>query len=110
MSHIASQVRIMETSTDSAWPTGTRDVSHVGDACVVHGIGDFDLDDLDLVRRQFPDRRVTLDGDVITVWPPSSTTWRDGTRRSAPAYQHPIPQPAVHPHRHQAPSGKDATS
>jgi hypothetical protein len=36
---------------------------------VVEGADDFDLDDLHLVRRQFPGRRVTLDGDVITVWP-----------------------------------------
>jgi hypothetical protein len=35
----------------------------------VHGSGDFDLDDLNLVRHQFPHHRVTLDGDVITVWP-----------------------------------------
>ncbi|WP_455362578.1 hypothetical protein [Streptomyces sp. SYSU K21746] len=36
---------------------------------MVEGIEDFDLDDLNLVRRQFPGRHVTLDGDVITVWP-----------------------------------------
>ncbi|MEU6260448.1 hypothetical protein [Streptomyces sp. NPDC047043] len=39
---------------------------------MVQGTGDFDLDDLNLVRRQFPHQRVTLDGDVITVWPPTS--------------------------------------
>ncbi|WP_286246619.1 hypothetical protein [Streptomyces graminofaciens] len=33
---------------------------------------DFDLDDLNLVRHRLPGRRVTLDGDVITVWPISS--------------------------------------
>jgi hypothetical protein len=32
-------------------------------------MGDFGLDDPNLVRRQFPGRLVTLDGDVITVWP-----------------------------------------
>lgn len=47
----------------------TRAVAHVGSACVITGTGDFDLDVLNLVRHRFPDRRVTLDGDVITVWP-----------------------------------------
>jgi hypothetical protein len=51
-------------------PTRTQDVSYVGDACVVHGSGDFDLFDLSTVRGRFPGRHVTLDGDVITVWPP----------------------------------------
>ncbi|MET8453137.1 hypothetical protein [Streptomyces sp. NPDC005209] len=37
---------------------------------MVHGNGDFDLTDLSTVRSHFPDRHVTLDGDVITVWPP----------------------------------------
>ncbi|MFE2487177.1 hypothetical protein ACFY1B_39610 [Streptomyces mirabilis] len=36
---------------------------------MIAGTGDFDLDDLNLVRHRFPGRRVTLDGDVITVWP-----------------------------------------
>ncbi|MFJ8793594.1 hypothetical protein [Streptomyces sp. NPDC102462] len=36
---------------------------------MLEGTGDFDLDDLNLVRGRFPDRHVTLDGDVITVWP-----------------------------------------
>ncbi|MFQ6144631.1 hypothetical protein ACLMNJ_16380 [Streptomyces seoulensis] len=36
---------------------------------MLEGTGDFDLDDLHLVRGRFPDRHVTLDGDVITVWP-----------------------------------------
>lgn len=39
---------------------------------MVEGTGDFDPNDLQLVRHQFPDRLVTLDGDVITVWPPST--------------------------------------
>jgi hypothetical protein len=39
---------------------------------VVEGAGDFDLDDLHLVRRHFPGRHVTLDGDAITVWPGNS--------------------------------------
>ena len=42
----------------------------MGGACVVHGRSDFDLSDLSTVRGRFPDRHVTLDGDVITVWPP----------------------------------------
>ncbi|WP_416963299.1 hypothetical protein [Streptomyces sp. Agncl-13] len=41
---------------------------------MIEGTGDFDPDDLQLVRRQFPDRLVTLDGDVITVWPQSTPT------------------------------------
>ncbi|MGW1411281.1 hypothetical protein [Streptomyces sp. NPDC002403] len=38
---------------------------------MVQGSGDFDLADLDVVRRRFQGRHVNLDGDVITVWPPS---------------------------------------
>ncbi|MFF5307572.1 hypothetical protein ACFY5F_50360 [Streptomyces sp. NPDC013161] len=41
---------------------------------MIEGVSDFDPDDLQLVRRQFPDRVVTLDGDVITVWPQSTPT------------------------------------
>ncbi|MEU3090728.1 hypothetical protein ACWCQ0_31410 [Streptomyces massasporeus] len=37
---------------------------------MIQGIGDFDFADLHTVRRRFPGRHVTLDGDVITVWPP----------------------------------------
>ncbi|MGW2890613.1 hypothetical protein ACWDDN_35970 [Streptomyces griseoruber] len=37
---------------------------------MIHGNGDFDPADLSTVRRRFPGRHVTLDGDVITVWPP----------------------------------------
>ncbi|MFF7550804.1 hypothetical protein ACFZCU_45435 [Streptomyces canus] len=37
---------------------------------MVEGTEDFDQDDLSLVHRQFPERRVSLDGDVITIWPP----------------------------------------
>lgn len=70
MPHAPGQVRSSETTSDSGWPTRTRDVSYVGDACVIHGNGDFDPADLSTVRRRFPGRHVTLDGDVITVWPP----------------------------------------
>ncbi|WP_181383952.1 hypothetical protein [Streptomyces sp. NWU339] len=48
---------------------------------MVEGAGDFDLDDLNLVRHRFPGRRVTLDGDVITVWPTSPP---DRARTPAP--------------------------
>ncbi|MET9736439.1 hypothetical protein ABZZ79_39265 [Streptomyces sp. NPDC006458] len=44
-------------------------MSRIGDAWVLHACGDFDRDDRNLVRAQFTHRRVTLDGDVITVWP-----------------------------------------
>ncbi|WP_406723418.1 hypothetical protein WJ438_00220 [Streptomyces sp. GD-15H] len=36
---------------------------------MVQGSSDFDLTDLTAVCCRFPDRHVTLDGDVITVWP-----------------------------------------
>lgn len=70
MSHSIGQIRTPETVSDIGWPPRTQGVSHIGDACVVHGSCDFDLSDLIAVRGRFPDRRVTLDGDVITVWPP----------------------------------------
>ncbi|MET9735868.1 hypothetical protein ABZZ79_36170 [Streptomyces sp. NPDC006458] len=47
----------------------TRDVCRIGDAWVLHATGDFDVNDFNLVREQFTHQRVTLDGDVITVWP-----------------------------------------
>ncbi|MFM9705574.1 hypothetical protein [Streptomyces galilaeus] len=67
----ADEIRIPETTAGQAWPARTRTVSFIGSACVVTGAGDFELDDLNLVRHTFPDRHVTLDGDVITVWPTS---------------------------------------
>ncbi|MGW3038142.1 hypothetical protein ACWDCB_44030 [Streptomyces sp. NPDC001178] len=70
MSHTSGQVRTSTTVIDAGWPIRTRDVSYVGDACVLHGSSDFDLADLSWVRDRFPGRHVTLDGDVITVWPP----------------------------------------
>ncbi|MCX4598262.1 hypothetical protein OG819_54970 [Streptomyces sp. NBC_01549] len=63
------EVRTDETAIDGGWPARARDVSHIGGACVVQGIGDFDVADLNTVRHRFPGRHVTLDGDVITVWP-----------------------------------------
>lgn len=72
MPQAASEIRIPEMTSGAEWPVRTQAVSFVGSACVVQGAGDFDLDDLNLVRHQFPGRRVTLDGDVITVWPTSS--------------------------------------
>ncbi|MFF0794716.1 hypothetical protein [Streptomyces spiralis] len=44
-------------------------MSYLHDACVVEGHTDFHTADLNLVRDRFPGRHVTLDGDVITVWP-----------------------------------------
>jgi hypothetical protein len=69
MTQAAGAIHNNKDSTEDLWPVRTRAVAHVGSACVITGTGDFDLDDLNLVRRQFPDRRVTLVGDVITVWP-----------------------------------------
>ncbi|MFJ8509688.1 hypothetical protein [Streptomyces avermitilis] len=71
MPQAASEIRIPEMASGGTWPVRTQAVSFVGSACVVQGADDFDLDDLNLVRHQFPGRRVTLDGDVITVWPTS---------------------------------------
>lgn len=71
MTHTPSHIRTTEPSFSGEWPDRAQDVSYVGDACVVHGSGDFDLADLSTVRGRFPGRHVTLDGDVITVWPPA---------------------------------------
>lgn len=71
MPHSPTRIRTSEPSIDGEWPVRTQNVSYVGDACVVHGSGDFDLADLSAVRGRFPGRHVTLDGDVITVWPPA---------------------------------------
>ncbi|MEU4507401.1 hypothetical protein [Streptomyces sp. NPDC024089] len=57
----------------------TERVSHIGEACLVQGRGDFDFADLNVVRGRFPGRHVTLDGDVITVWPPPPEGERDGS-------------------------------
>ncbi|MFF0205835.1 hypothetical protein [Streptomyces sp. NPDC005017] len=69
MNNTVINVRTDEGFLLYRWPAATRDVSRIGDAWVLHACGDFDLDDLNLVRDQFTHRRVTLDGDVITVWP-----------------------------------------
>ncbi|MGW0770760.1 hypothetical protein [Streptomyces sp. NPDC002676] len=71
MTQATEAIHIHEDSGESVWPLGTRAVSHIGSACVIEGTGDFAPKDLYLVRRRFPDRYVTLDGDVITVWPPA---------------------------------------
>ncbi|RII07965.1 hypothetical protein DSC45_34180 [Streptomyces sp. YIM 130001] len=55
------------------WPPDTQQVSWEGDAVVVKGGRPFDLPDFDQVQAAFPGRRVTLDGDVITVWPRPGT-------------------------------------
>ncbi|MFF6953864.1 hypothetical protein ACFZAD_35175 [Streptomyces iakyrus] len=67
MARPVNAIRSIEDS--SLWPRGTREVSYIGSACVVEGANDFDHHDLTLIRRRFPDRHVTLDGDTITVWP-----------------------------------------
>jgi hypothetical protein len=69
MNYATENIRSNEDLPTRTWPGATLAVTHLDDAYVVHACGDFDIDDLNLVRRQFPHRRVTLDGDVITVWP-----------------------------------------
>lgn len=69
MKQTTDGIRSREPMLDDIWPDLTRAVSFVGDACVVQGSSDFDFADLNTVRHHFPDRHVTLDGDVITVWP-----------------------------------------
>ncbi|MCW8384532.1 hypothetical protein [Streptomyces justiciae] len=58
-----------EPAGPDRWPPATRAVTRIGRACVIEGLADFGLDDLRLVRDRFPHQHVTLDGDVITVWP-----------------------------------------
>lgn len=84
MTSESDQVRIPEAGRNVSWPLGTQSVTYIGPACVIQGDADFDMDALDVVRSQFPDRHVTLDGDVITVWPSSgthSTDREDGRER-----------------------------
>ncbi|MDN3028623.1 hypothetical protein [Streptomyces sp. S.PB5] len=69
MTHATDPIRNNEPYEAIEWPTLTRTVAQIGSACVVQGAGDFDLEDLAVVRRRFPGRYVSLDGDVITVWP-----------------------------------------
>ncbi len=71
MPHALGEVRTVERVVEGEWPVRTQAVAYVGNACVVQGGSDFDVADLDMVRSRFPDRHVTLDGDVITVWPPA---------------------------------------
>ncbi|MFE9454065.1 hypothetical protein [Streptomyces sp. NPDC006739] len=72
MAQAAAIIRIHEGSGKAVWPLGARAVSHIGSACAIEGTGDFTPEDLHLVRRQFPGQYATLDGDVITAWPPAS--------------------------------------
>ncbi|SHH34506.1 hypothetical protein SAMN05444521_0190 [Streptomyces sp. 3214.6] len=67
--------------------TPTRSASRIGDAWVMQGVDDYDLEDLNALRRRFPGRRVTLDGDVITVWPPFTIS------QPSPAPRPPTPHP-----------------
>jgi hypothetical protein len=76
MMQATETIRTHEDSGQDAWLLGTPVVSHIGSACVIEGTGDFAPKDLHLVRRRFPGRYVTLDGDVITVWPPPSLQGR----------------------------------
>ncbi|MFB8776323.1 hypothetical protein [Streptomyces broussonetiae] len=64
-----THIRSNEDLRGHIWPARTQAVSYIGTACVVEGTGDFEPADLTLVRHRFPDRHVTLDGDVITIWP-----------------------------------------
>ncbi|MFF7451625.1 MULTISPECIES: hypothetical protein [unclassified Streptomyces] len=70
MAQATEPIRNDEACGAEGWPPLTRTVSYVGSACVVQGTCDFDPEDLATVRRRFPGRYVSLDGDVITVWPP----------------------------------------
>ncbi|MDG9709737.1 hypothetical protein [Streptomyces sp. DH10] len=72
MTQLVRHIRSNEDTSGRVWPLRTQEVSYIGSACVVESAGDFDTQDLALVRHQFPDRHVTLDGDVITVWPAAS--------------------------------------
>ena len=81
-------VRTPEPCDARVWPPRTQSVSHVGSAHVLDGAGDFDQADLALIRRQFPGRHVTLDGDVITVWPTACPAHND-----SPAPDTPDPTP-----------------
>ncbi|WP_435279814.1 hypothetical protein [Streptomyces sp. 1222.5] len=69
MQNVSEGVRLPQELTDALWPAVTHEVTAIGDAWVATTAGDFGIDDFHLVRRQFPGRHVTLDGDVITVWP-----------------------------------------
>ncbi|MFJ3338435.1 hypothetical protein [Streptomyces sp. NPDC086766] len=64
-----AEIRIVEELPRMVLPAGTQTLSCTGDACVLTATEDFTHQDLNLIRRQFPHRHVTLDGDVITVWP-----------------------------------------
>lgn len=69
MMQATDSIRNDEALGTAEWPILTRAVSYIGNACVVEGTGDFGPEDLAVVRRRFPNRYVSLDGDVITVWP-----------------------------------------
>ncbi|MFD8228529.1 hypothetical protein ACFV16_30770 [Streptomyces massasporeus] len=68
--HSATAKPIPPALPDGCRPARARFIEHQGSAWVFRSRGDdFDPDDLSLVRRHFPGRHVTLDGDTITVWP-----------------------------------------
>jgi hypothetical protein len=104
MSHTPGQIRTTTTAFDAEWPTRTQDVSYVGAARVIHGRSDFDLADLNAVRGRFPGQHVTLDGDVITVWPPAAVKRVSSALTRFTSLARPL-RPADHlqiPHRKQA--------
>ncbi|KUN17566.1 hypothetical protein AQJ11_37500 [Streptomyces corchorusii] len=67
MSRTPDQIRSSKRFLGVEWPPRAQEVSHLGDACTVHGSDDFHFADLRTVRGRFPGRHVTLDGEVITV-------------------------------------------
>ena len=73
MQQLSERVHLSQELTDALWPASAQEVTAIGDALVATTTGDFGVDDFHLVRRQFPGRHVTLDGDVITVWPRTPT-------------------------------------
>ncbi|MDQ1041861.1 hypothetical protein QFZ76_000096 [Streptomyces sp. V4I2] len=95
MTQATNGIRSNERCVEDAWPARTRNVSRIGTACVIQGTGDFDLDDLNLVRHRFPNRRVTLDGDVITVWPTPPPTREEDSPNRQPWPGEPAPHPAT---------------
>ncbi|MGW3149754.1 hypothetical protein ACWDG1_34850 [Streptomyces sp. NPDC001177] len=56
MTQVSGTIRNTEGRDQEVWPLRTRAVSRIRSACMVEGIGDFDPDDLRLVRDRFPGR------------------------------------------------------
>lgn len=121
MKPVSNAIRQGEDSWSQTPSTPTRSVSQVGDAWVLQGAGDYDLTDLNELRRRFPDRRVTLDADMIIVWPPFTRAEpnpahhrpvpHSGTEQGQPVrFPHPIPATSPHsPQQHQGPQPRPVT-